>query len=76
MRFLRHSYSTDGARVLLREIALFANGTLAKVIALQALRITGEIIVTPQSFVATASSLLWAGAKPVKGKVFNGRKPY
>lgn len=47
MRLLRHSCSTDGARVLLREIALFANGTLTKVIALQALRITGEIIVTP-----------------------------
>jgi len=39
-------------------IALFANGTLALVTALQALRITGEVITTPYSFVATAHSLL------------------
>jgi dTDP-4-amino-4,6-dideoxygalactose transaminase len=37
-------------------IALFANGTLALVTALQALRITGEVITTPYSFVATAHS--------------------
>jgi dTDP-4-amino-4,6-dideoxygalactose transaminase len=46
-------------------LALFANGTLALVIALQALRITGEVITTPFSFVATAHSLLWNGIKPV-----------
>jgi dTDP-4-amino-4,6-dideoxygalactose transaminase len=46
-------------------IALFANGTLALVTALQALRITGEVITTPFSFVATAHSLLWNGIKPV-----------
>lgn len=46
-------------------IALFANGTLALVTALQALRITGEVITTPFSFVATAHSLLWNGVKPV-----------
>jgi len=46
-------------------IALFANGTLALVTALQALRITGEVITTPYSFVATAHSLLWNGIKPV-----------
>jgi len=44
---------------------LFANGTLALVTALQALRITGEVITTPFSFVATAHSLLWNGIKPV-----------
>lgn len=46
-------------------LALFANGTLALLIALQALRITGEVITTPFSFVATAHSLLWNGIKPV-----------
>jgi len=46
-------------------LALFANGTLALVTALQTLRITGEVITTPFSFVATAHSLLWNGIKPV-----------
>ena len=46
-------------------IALFANGTIALVTALQSLRITGEVITTPYSFVATAHSLLWNGIKPV-----------
>lgn len=46
-------------------ISLFTNGTLALVVALQALRITGEVITTPYSFVATSHSLLWNGIKPV-----------
>lgn len=46
-------------------VALFANGTLALLTALQALRVTGEVITTPYSFVATAHSLLWNGIKPV-----------
>ncbi|MEB0078659.1 dTDP-4-amino-4,6-dideoxy-D-glucose aminotransferase VioA [Pseudomonas sp. CCI3.2] len=46
-------------------LSLFANGTLALVTALQALRISGEVITTPYSFVATAHSLLWNGVKPV-----------
>ena len=46
-------------------ICLFANGTLALLTALQALRITGEVITTPYSFVATSHSLLWNGIKPV-----------
>ncbi|MEK1910328.1 DegT/DnrJ/EryC1/StrS family aminotransferase [Pseudomonas sp. S1Bt23] len=46
-------------------ICLFTNGTLALVTALQALRITGEVITTPYSFVATSHSLLWNGIKPV-----------
>ncbi|WP_219060399.1 dTDP-4-amino-4,6-dideoxy-D-glucose aminotransferase VioA [Pseudomonas sp. UMAB-08] len=46
-------------------ICLFSNGTLALVTALQALRITGEVITTPYSFVATAHSLLWNNVKPV-----------
>lgn len=49
----------------IEHICLFANGTLALVTALQALRVTGEVITTPFSFVATAHSLLWNGIKPV-----------
>lgn len=48
-----------------KQVALFSNGTLALITALQALRITGEVITTPYSFVATAHSLLWHGNKPV-----------
>ena len=47
------------------EIALFNNGTIALLTALQAMRITGEVITTPYSFVATAHSLLWNDTKPV-----------
>lgn len=46
-------------------ISLFTNATVALVTALQALRITGEVITTPYSFVATSHSLLWNGVKPV-----------
>lgn len=46
-------------------LALFANGTIALVTALQTLRITGEVITTPYSFVATAHSLVWNNIKPV-----------
>jgi dTDP-4-amino-4,6-dideoxygalactose transaminase len=46
-------------------VCLFSNATIALVTALQALRITGEVITTPYSFVATAHSLLWNGVKPV-----------
>jgi dTDP-4-amino-4,6-dideoxygalactose transaminase len=46
-------------------ISLFSNGTLALITALQAMRITGEVITTPFSFVATTHSLWWNGIKPV-----------
>ena len=46
-------------------ISLFANGTLALMTALQVLRITGEVITTPFSFVATTHALHWNGIKPV-----------
>jgi dTDP-4-amino-4,6-dideoxygalactose transaminase len=46
-------------------VALFANGTLALVTALQAMRVTGEVITTPYTFAATAHSLLWNGIRPV-----------
>jgi dTDP-4-amino-4,6-dideoxygalactose transaminase len=48
-----------------KHLALFTNGTLALITALQTLRITGEVITTPFSFVATAHSLLWNNIKPV-----------
>ena len=48
-----------------KHLALFTNATIALVTALQALRVTGEVITTPYSFVATAHSLLWNGIKPV-----------
>lgn len=48
-----------------KHISLFNNGTIALLTALQASRITGEVITTPYSFVATAHSLLWNGIRPV-----------
>lgn len=46
-------------------ISLFTNGTLPLITALQALKISGEVITTPYSFVATTHSLWWNGIKPV-----------
>ncbi len=46
-------------------ISLFSNGTLALITALQALEITGEVITTPYSFVATSHALWWNGINPV-----------
>jgi dTDP-4-amino-4,6-dideoxygalactose transaminase len=48
-----------------KHISLFNNGTIALITALQALKIKGEVITTPYSFVATAHSLLWNGIEPV-----------
>ena len=48
-----------------KHISLFANGTLALITALQELKITGEVITTPYSFVATTHALWWNGIKPV-----------
>ena len=52
-------------RLGVEHLNLFANGTLALMTALQALRIKGEVITTPYSFVATSHALLWNGLKPV-----------
>lgn len=56
-------------------LSLFSNGTLALITALQTLRITGEVITTPFSFVATTHSLWWNNIKPVfvdiEDKYFN-----
>lgn len=46
-------------------LSLFTNGTLPLITALQALKIKGEVITTPYSFVATTHSLWWNGIKPV-----------
>lgn len=46
-------------------VSLFSNGTLALISALQVMRITGEVITTPYSFVATTHALNWNGIKPV-----------
>ncbi len=48
-----------------KHISLFANGTLALIAALQVLRISGEVITTPYSFVATTHAIKWNGIKPV-----------
>jgi len=48
-----------------KHLSLFSNGTLALITALQALRISGEVITTPYSFVATTHSLWWNNIKPV-----------
>ena len=56
-------------------LSLFSNGTLALITALQALRVSGEVITTPYSFVATTHSLWWNNIKPVfvdiEPKTFN-----
>ncbi|MEM5384671.1 DegT/DnrJ/EryC1/StrS family aminotransferase [Paraburkholderia phymatum] len=46
-------------------LSLFSNGTLALITALQAMKVTGEVITTPFSFVATTHALHWNGIKPV-----------
>jgi dTDP-4-amino-4,6-dideoxygalactose transaminase len=46
-------------------ISLFNNATIALITALQALEITGEVITTPFSFVATSHSLIWNNITPV-----------
>ncbi|EJF0894279.1 dTDP-4-amino-4,6-dideoxy-D-glucose aminotransferase VioA, partial [Escherichia coli] len=48
-----------------QHISLFNNATIALITALQALRITGEVITTPYSFVATSHAILWNGLTPV-----------
>lgn len=47
------------------QISLFSNGTLGLITALQALRVTGDVITTPYSFVATSHALHWHGNKPI-----------
>jgi dTDP-4-amino-4,6-dideoxygalactose transaminase/predicted O-linked N-acetylglucosamine transferase (SPINDLY family) len=53
------------AHLGVEHISLFANGTLALMVALQAQGITGEVITTPYSFVATTHAITWNGLTPV-----------
>ncbi|MCW3173484.1 dTDP-4-amino-4,6-dideoxy-D-glucose aminotransferase VioA [Shewanella subflava] len=46
-------------------VSLFNNATIALITALQAMRIHGEVITTPYSFVATSHSIMWNGLEPV-----------
>lgn len=49
----------------LKHLLYVSNGTIALQIAIKALDLSGEIITTPFSFVATTSSIVWQGCKPV-----------
>lgn len=55
---LRHYLDLD-------EIVLVSNGTIALQIAIKALKLKGQIITTPFSYVATTSSIIWEGNQPV-----------
>ncbi len=46
-------------------MSLFTNGTLPLITSFQALELSGEVITTPYSFVATTHALWWNGIKPV-----------
>lgn len=48
-----------------QNLLLVNNGTIALQIAIKALDLKGEIITTPFSYVATVSSIVWEGCKPV-----------
>jgi len=58
-----------------KHISLFCNGTIALITALRALDISGEVITTPYSFVATSNALMWSGIRPafadIEDKTFN-----
>ena len=54
-----------GVHLGVEHVSLFTNGTLALIAALHAVEISGEVITTPYSFVATAHALFWGGLKPV-----------
>ena len=49
----------------IKHISLFCNGTIALLVAIKALELTGEVITTPYSFVATAHSIKWNGLTPI-----------
>ena len=63
---LHEQLEAELARYLgVEHLSLFANGTLALLVALKALRLQGEVITTPFSFVATSEALSWNGLEPV-----------
>ncbi|HPD39859.1 MAG TPA: DegT/DnrJ/EryC1/StrS family aminotransferase [Mesotoga infera] len=47
------------------QLSLFNNGTIALLVAIKALELTGEVITTPFTFAATAHSISWMGLEPV-----------
>lgn len=49
----------------LSHLLVVTNGTLALQLAIRALDLKGEIITTPFSYVATTSSIVWEGCRPV-----------
>ena len=53
------------AYLALDYLLFVANGTVALQIAIQALGLTGEVITTPFSYVATTSSIVWENCEPV-----------
>ena len=55
-------------------IALFTNGTVALMAALKALDVSGEVVTTPYSFVATAHALNWIGISPVFADIDPGSR--
>lgn len=63
--FHRQLEAQLGEYLGVEHLSLFTNATIALVTALQALKITGEVITTPYSFVATSHSLLWNNIRPV-----------
>lgn len=48
-----------------RELFYCTNGTIVLQMALKALNITGEVITTPFSYVATVNAIIWEGCKPL-----------
>lgn len=48
-----------------KNLLFLSNGTMAIQIAIKALKLTGEVITTPFSYIATTSSLVWEGCKPI-----------
>jgi len=66
MGFYHHELEKALSNYLgVEHISLFTNGTLPLITALQALQVTGEVITTPYSFVATTHALWWNGIRPV-----------
>jgi dTDP-4-amino-4,6-dideoxygalactose transaminase len=61
----RELEETLRARFEVPHLKLMANGTLALQLAIRALGVTGEVITTPFSYVATTSAILWEGCTPV-----------
>ena len=47
------------------QLSLFVNGHMALEIAIQALKLTGEVITTPYTFVSTTHAIVRNGLKPV-----------